>query len=113
MEFACEMVGVPLILVLGHTRCGAVAGACSNVQLGHLTRLLGKITPLVEEARREGVPQERLVDVVAERNVQRVVSQIPRESALLQKRVEAGRVAIFGAMYELESGAVRFLHETA
>ena len=114
MEFACQVVGTPLIVVLGHTRCGAIKGACEGVELGHLTQLVRKIAPAREAVCREhGVDRitaPELIDRVAERHVLEVVREIPERSALLRRRLVQGRMAVVGAMYELETGQVRFLN---
>lgn len=109
VEFACHVVSTPLVVVLGHTACGAVQGACERFELGALTQLLKKIEPLVEMARQEGLKGEALVNRVAELHVQRVVASIPQKSPLLRKLLSEGRVEVVGAMYDLATGEVQFL----
>jgi len=114
MEFACEVAGAKLIVVLGHTRCGAVKGACEGVQLGKLTGLVDKIKPAVIktfqdlEGDCEKPYSPEVLEAVAKRNVACVVEAIPQESEILQKMVNKGQVAIVGAMYYVESGIVEF-----
>jgi carbonic anhydrase len=112
MEFACRVAGAKLVLVLGHTRCGAVAGALEGAELGNLTALLDKISParkvIVDEDNPPPVTFELIADV-AEANVRRMVERIRNESPVLAGMEEAGEIAIAGAMYEVETGRVRFL----
>lgn len=111
LEFACAVAGTPLIVVLGHTGCGAVKGACDSVELGHLTGLLDKIRPAVEATATDG---ERIstnaewVDAVARANVQRSKEAIARDSPILRSLVEAGTVGLVGAMYDVRTGEVVF-----
>ena len=113
MEFACKVSGAKLILVMGHTSCGAIKGACDNVQLGNLTGLLDKIQPAVQEVR--DVPGERnsknkeFVEAVAEANVRLTVQRIRELSPLLRGMEEEGNLRIVGSIYALETGRVRFL----
>ena len=82
MEFACKLAGSMLIVVMGHTSCGAVIGACAKAELGHLTGLLAKITPVVEAVQKAGdVPEAELAGKVAVANVDHVVGQIREQSA--------------------------------
>lgn len=113
MEFACKLAGSKLIVVLGHSLCGAIKGACADVQLDHLTGLLQKIKPAVSRAREDfagGNPPEQaaLVQRVAERNVQLTVEQIRKQSPLLDGMAKAGDIGIVGAMYDVETGHVQF-----
>ncbi len=94
MELATHVAGAKLIVVLGHSRCGAVRGACTGFQLGHLTGLLDRIAPAVE--------------AVAEANVRLSVGQLLAESPMLRARTERGDLAVVGAMYDVASGTVTF-----
>lgn len=112
MEFACKLAGARLIVVLGHTRCGAVAGALKGAELGNLSSLLGKIG----HARKvvvgdEGVENitNQLITEVAEANVRRTVDRIRTESLVLSEMERKEEILILGAMYEVETGKVRFL----
>jgi len=113
MEFACKLAGSKLIMVLGHSHCGAIKGACSDVRLDHLTGLLDKIKPAVESVRAHepvGISQDAstFVQKVAERNVQLVVDRICEESPVLEAMAEKGEIGIVGAMYDIETGKVEF-----
>ncbi|KTD21286.1 carbonic anhydrase family protein [Legionella londiniensis] len=112
MEFACEIAGSKLIMVLGHTNCGAVKGACNHAQLGHLTALLEKIKPAIEQENtiikdRDGNNSE-FVNEVAKRNVQIAMSSIPAKSSIIKKLVESSAVAIVGGLYDVSTGEVTF-----
>lgn len=116
MEFACKLAGAKAIVVLGHSKCGAIKGACDSVQLGNLTTLLNKIQPsvyrerTVVENRSSSNPQ--FVEKVAEIQVRRSVHQVVESSVVLRELVERGEIAIVGALYDVESGAVTFLDDT-
>jgi carbonic anhydrase len=117
MEFACKLAGSKLIVVLGHSLCGAIKGACADVELDHLTGLLQKIKPAVHAAREEfaaGNPPEQsvLVQKAAEHNVQLTVEQIRKQSPLLDGMAKAGQIDIVGAMYDVETGQVEFYTDT-
>lgn len=114
MEFACKLAGSKLIVVLGHSHCGAIKGACDNVQLEHLTGLLEKIKPAVESERnkvRESSNKD-LVQRVAESNVQATVNQIMQKSHVLKEMIDNGEIGIAGGMYDIESGHVEFFPGT-
>ncbi len=117
MEFACKVSGAKLILVMGHTSCGAIKGACDQVQLGNLTGLLDKIQPAVQTI--HDVPGERnsknreVVEAVAEANVRLTVQRIRELSAILRGMEAAGTISIVGSIYNLETGRVRFLDAAA
>ncbi len=111
MEFSCKLAGAKLIVVLGHSSCGAVKGACDGAELGHLTGLLNKLRPSVEAVRaRVKLPWDELVQEVADTNVLHVVEQIRAKSLVLESMIKAGEVGIVGAMYSVQSGQVEF-HE--
>jgi len=117
MEFACKLAGSRLIVVLGHSLCGAIKGACADVELEHLTGLLQKIKPAVRAARAEFSPdnppeQAVLVQKTAEHNVQLTVEQIRKQSPLLDGMAQAGQIDIVGAMYDVETGQVKFYTDT-
>lgn len=112
MEFACKVAGARLVLVLGHTRCGAVAGALEGAELGNLTALLDKISPAQKVVVGADDPSPvtfELITRVAEANVRRMVERIRKESPVLASMEADGGVLIAGAMYEVETGSVRFL----
>jgi carbonic anhydrase len=110
LEYAAK-VGSKLIVVLGHTRCGAVKGALDGVQLGNLTGLLDRIHPAVEAAGCKNAKEEACVDRVAELNVRQSMKEIREGSAYLAERIDQGRIALRGAMYDVATGRVRFLDE--
>ncbi len=115
MEFACKVAGSKLIVVLGHSRCGAIKGACDGVELGKLTTLLDKIKPAldaevsVSENRNASNPQ--FVEKVAHLNVRLTLKQIPEQSPILLEMVQKGQIALIGGMYDVESGEVKFFEK--
>lgn len=112
MEFACKIAGSKLVVVLGHTKCGAVKGACDHVEMGNLTELLSKIQPAVyaENKTKENrnSSNAEFVENVAELNVKRTVKSIIERSFILEQMVENGEIGVIGGMYNLESGKVEF-----
>ena len=118
LEFACKLAGSKLIVVLGHTNCGAIKGACDHVEIGNLTELLSKIQPAVYEetlttdsAIRTSQNAE-FVENVADINVKRSVKSIIARSYILEQMIEKGEVAIVGAKHHLDTGKVVFLEDT-
>ena len=117
MEFACKVAGSKLIVVLGHTKCGAVKGACDHVEMGNLTELLSKLQPAVYEEKEFRDPDERnsknelFVENVSEINVKRSVKSIIDRSYILEKMVESGEIGVIGAMYNIETGKVEFYED--
>ena len=108
LEYAVK-VGTKLIVVLGHTDCGAVKGAVDDVQMGHLTALLAKIRPAVQAARCSDAKDEACVTRVAEQNVLRSLREIHERSPYLAKYLDDGKVGLVGAMYDIATGKVTFL----
>ena len=111
MEFACKVAGAKVVLVMGHTACGAIKGAIDKVQLGKLTGLLAKIRPAVDATRYQGERSAKnydFVDAVARKNVELTTADIRRRSAVLADLGTSGAIKIVGAMYNLETGAVEF-----
>jgi carbonic anhydrase len=116
MEFACKVAGSKLIVVLGHSKCSAVKGACDHLEMGNLTGLLSKLHPALEdeiatETERNSGNSE-FVENVAAINVYRSVDAIMRRSQILNEMIEKGEVGICGAMYNVETGKVNFYDET-
>ena len=111
MEFACDVAGAKVVLVMGHTACGAIKGAIDRVQLGNLTGLLAKIQPAVDGAVYQGERSAKnygFVDAVARKNVELTMAEIRSRSPILAGLEGKGTVKIAGAMYNLESAAVEF-----
>ena len=115
MEFACKVAGSKLVVVLGHTRCGAVKGACDHVELGNLTGLVKKIEPAVNSVKTEGERNSKnaeFVEKVAEANVHLALDEIQEKSPILREMIEKGEIGIVGGMYDVETGAVEFYKHT-
>ncbi|MEZ4969282.1 MAG: carbonic anhydrase family protein [Flavobacteriaceae bacterium] len=114
MEFACKLAGTKLIVVLGHTSCGAVKGACDHARLGNLTALINKIEPAVEavaEPTDENLRNSKnleFVDKVAEKNVHLTMGNIRKKSPVLSEMEENGEIKVVGAMYDVSNGEVVF-----
>jgi carbonic anhydrase len=108
LEYAAKS-GVKLIVVLGHTRCGAVHGAIDNVELGNLTALLGKIKPSVVAAHCSDTHGEECVSAVSEENVRQSMRDIRTRSPYIATALDAGKIQLVGAMYDVVTGAVSFL----
>src|SRR5262245_46201608 len=117
MEFACKVSGAKLVVVMGHTSCGAIKGACDRVQLGNLTGLLEKIQPAVEAVRdvrgERNSKNKAFVEAVAEANVRLTVERIRELSPILKGMESEGKIQIVGCMYDLETGRVRILSATS
>ena len=112
MEFACGVSGAKLVLVLGHTSCGAVKGAIDDVVLGNLTGLLARIKPAIPVTKFDGEKSSKnasYVDAVARTNVVLGLGEIRRRSPILEDLEKNGKIKIAGAMYELSTGRVEFL----
>jgi carbonic anhydrase len=110
MEFACKVVGSKLILVLGHTSCGAVQGASDDVELGNLTGLVNKLKPAVDAVKISSDPNVPVsIDEIAEKNVQMTVENIKQRSPVLKEMLDNKEIAIVGAMYDVTNGQVTFL----
>jgi len=114
MEFACKLAGTKVVVVLGHTACGAVKGACDDAKLGNLTTLISKLKPAVEAVTRPEDPELRnsknidFVNTVAEKNVYMTIDNIRRKSAVLNEMEEFGDIKIVGGMYDIKDGSVTF-----
>jgi carbonic anhydrase len=111
MEFACKIAGAKVVLVMGHTACGAIKGAIDNAELGNLTGLLAKIKPAVAATAYSGERTSKnatFVDAVARKNVELVVANIRKDSPVLAEMEANKKVKIAGAMYNLETGVVHF-----
>jgi carbonic anhydrase len=116
MEFACQVAGAKVVLVMGHTACGAIKGAIDQVQLGSLTGLLAKIRPAVDSTAYAGERSSKnygFVDAVARKNVELTLAEIRRRSPIIAGLEANGAVKLAGAMYNLESAVVEFLPPVA
>jgi len=112
MEFACAVSGAKLVLVLGHTACGAVKGAIDDVVLGNLTGLLARIKPAIPATKFDGEKSSKnatYVDAVARTNVVLGLAEIRRRSPILEELEKKGSIQITGAIYHLATGVVEFL----
>jgi len=112
MEFACAVAGAKVILVMGHTACGAIKGAIDNVQLGNLTGLLDSIKPAIEMTQYEGERTSKnagFVDAVAQSNVRHTIDVIRGNSSILADLEKQEKIRIVGAMYNLKNGKVSFM----
>jgi carbonic anhydrase len=112
MEFACAVSGAKLVLVLGHTACGAIKGAIDDVELGNLTGLLARIKPAIAQTKFEGEKSSKnpaYVDAVARSNVKLAIDNTRRRSPVLEDLEKKGSIQITGAMYNLANGVVEFV----
>jgi carbonic anhydrase len=116
MEFACKLAGTKLVVVLGHTACGAVKGACDDAKLGKLTGMLDKIKPAVnavsepQEASQRNSSNIDFVNDVAKKNVELTIAKIKSDSEVLAEMESNGEIKIVGGMYDINSGAVSFFY---
>lgn len=113
MEYACKVAGSKLVVVLGHSKCGAIVSACNHVKLGNVTALLNKIQPSVSKISQQfyDVCCEDAVQLVADENVHESMRQTLSKSPILKEMVDSGEIRIVGAMYDIESGKVGFFEE--
>jgi carbonic anhydrase len=112
MEFATKVVGTKVIVVLGHTKCGAIVGACNHVEMGNLTGLLNKIQPAIQSEKstsenRTGA-NPTFVKNVTELNVHHAISRIRKESPIIAELETSGQIRIVGGIYDVETGRVTF-----
>ena len=116
MEFGCKVAGAKIIVVLGHTKCGAVKGACDHVEMGNLTALLTKIRPAVDdentikENRNSG--NDEFVEKVSTINVKRTVHAIMERSTILKEMIDAGQIGIVGGTHDITTGEVTFYEDS-
>lgn len=112
MELACKIAGSKLIVVLGHTKCGAIEGACNNIVLGNLTGLLDKIKPAIEQETKtqteRNVNNESFLKNVTENNVFITVKKIKQQSNILDEMEQSGQIKIIGGLYDIDTGHVIF-----
>lgn len=108
MEFACKVAGAKIVVVLGHTKCGAIKGACDHVEMGNLTNLLAKIKPVLELTPYTNGTTYAYPNAVAANNVHYVMDEIASRSTILKGMIESHEIAIVGGMYDIETGVVDF-----
>ncbi len=116
MEFGCKIAGAKIIVVLGHTKCGAVKGACDHLEMGNLTALLSKIQPAVYDEQTVTVNRnsnnEEFVEKVAAINVRRTVHAIMERSPILKEMIQSGAIEIIGGNHDISNGEVSFYDDT-
>lgn len=109
MEFACKISGAKIVVVLGHTECGAIKGACNHLKMGHLTGLLDKISVIIDKNRQEkNEDQSQYYDSVSKANVKNVLKQIREKSSIINELIAEEKIILVGAMYDISSGVVEF-----
>ena len=112
MEFACKVAGSKIIVVLGHSKCGAVMGACNHVEMGNLTSLLAKIRPAIDDettvADDRNADNPVFVEKVTKVNVKRVMKDIVERSPIIKEMLENKEISLIGGYHELSSGEVSF-----
>ena len=114
MEFACKLAGTKVIVVLGHTACGAIKGACDDAKLGNLTALISKIKPAVAAVTEPTDSSLRnssnmdFVNNVSDKNVHMTIDNIRNQSPVLKEMEDASTIKIVGAMYDIKDGSVTF-----
>ena len=115
LEFACKVVGSKLVLVLGHTKCGAISSACSDLELGHFTQLLDKIRPAIQVENHTSdqsiMDNPAFINQVTKTNIRFTIRMIREKSQILHQLEYANRIKITGAMYDIESGKVSFFED--
>lgn len=115
MEFGCKVAGAKIIVVLGHTKCGAVKGACDHVEMGNLTALLTKIRPAVDDEQtikeNRNSHNSEFVEKVATINVERSVKSIIERSPILKEMIEGSQIGIVGGIHDITTGIVTFIQE--
>ena len=115
MEFACKVAGAKAIVVLGHSKCGAVKGACDHVEMGNLTNLLAKLQPAVYAEKTvtddRSSSNDVFVEKVATLNVIMAMHQIHEKSTILNDMITKGEIALIGGMYDVETGMVEFYED--
>jgi carbonic anhydrase len=112
MEYACKVAGSKIVIVMGHTKCGAVTAACNHVQLGNITLLLNKIQPAVSIYHKEGAQMDNMtIEEVSVENVRLSIERIRKESPILAEMESNGEIEIVGALYHVTNGEVEFFEE--
>lgn len=111
IEYSCKVAGSKLVLVMGHTKCGAVKAACDDVKLGNITPLLAKIKPAVDKVKSMNTDNQMSCDDVSDENVRQSIHQIRKQSPILAEMEQNGEIEIVGASYSVENGKVTFFEE--
>ena len=116
MEYGCKVAGAKIIVVLGHTNCGAIAGACDHIEMGNLTALLSKIQPAVfnekSETKNRNSSNPEFVEKVSTINIKRTIHTIMERSPILKELLEAGAIGLIGGKHDIASGVVTFYDDT-
>lgn len=116
MEFACKVAGSKIIVVLGHTKCGAVKGACDHIEMGNLTALLTKIRPAIDDENtttdNRNSNNGEFVEKVAAINVKRTAKSIMERSPILKEMIETSQIGLVGAIHDISTGEVLFYDDT-
>ena len=109
LEYSCKVAGSKIVVVMGHTKCGAVNAACNNVELGNITPLLQKIKPAVDSIRKDSSEMdEKSIEKVGVLNVHLAIERIRKESPILAEMEQNNEIEIMGATYDVSSGKVNF-----
>ncbi len=116
MEYATKVIGSKIIVVMGHTQCGAMGGACKNVELGNLTALLEKVQPAVKKVKDAAdgninCDDQKTIDAIAKQNVLDMMEQVKEKSSIIRDQISNKQILIIGAMHNLYSGQVIFFDE--
>jgi carbonic anhydrase len=109
IEYACKVAGSKIVVVMGHTKCGAVTAACNNVELGNITALLSKIKPAVKKYSTGAEMDEETIERVAVQNVLFSIEAMKSDSPILAEMVESNEILIVGAIYNVSNGQVKFI----
>lgn len=116
MEFACKVAGAKIIVILGHSKCGAIKGACDSVEMGNLTALLNKIQPAINAeksiVKERNSNNEEFVEKVTTLNIHRTVHTVMEHSPILTELIEAGQCGIIGGNHDISTGEVVFYEDT-
>ncbi len=115
MEYGSKVVGAKLIVVMAHTHCGAIAGACENVQLGHLDHVLAKIAPAITPSKKEtginNCADAELLNAIAKNNALQVAREISEKSPIIHDLIAKGQIGIVAGIHDIKTGQVTFFEE--
>ena len=112
MEYSCKVAGSKLVVVIGHSKCGAITAACQHVEMGNITALLNKVKPAIDKVTPtvDDITSNISVQKVADENVKGAINEIRNKSEILAEMEKNGKIKIVGGMYNLENGKVEFFH---